>query len=160
MPESAKLKLQQLSNELTIYDENNETLSEAEEEIPLENDIEDDEQISILNSFYLRDIERVRDLIRSDKIDKDSPVITFLSNNADRNPDLLSSDGEKIIGETVSLDKTPFGRWPSDSEHSMSLMQQFAINTIDRQLCEQGLYSVNGPPGTGKTTMLRDLVAK
>lgn len=41
----------------------------------------------------------------------------------------------------------------------MSLMQQFAINSAIRDLSETGLFSVNGPPGTGKTTLLRDMFA-
>jgi ABC-type cobalamin/Fe3+-siderophores transport system ATPase subunit len=41
----------------------------------------------------------------------------------------------------------------------MSLMQQFAINTAVEELAEGGILSVNGPPGTGKTTLLRELIA-
>ncbi|WP_320196712.1 AAA domain-containing protein [Agrobacterium rosae] len=41
----------------------------------------------------------------------------------------------------------------------MSLMQQFAINSAAQIPENGGLFSVNGPPGTGKTTLLRDIIS-
>jgi hypothetical protein len=156
------LRLQQLSNELVVSEEVDGE-NEGEDVLDAElNDtaiIDDEPKVSILNSFFLRDLERTRDLVREEKLEKTSPVLEYLSIIDKRHPDLLDPAGEEIIRNNVSLLSTPLGRWPSDSAHSMSVMQQFAINTIDQDLNDQGLYSVNGPPGTGKTTMLRDLVA-
>ncbi|MDC0658711.1 hypothetical protein N6L27_11935 [Leisingera sp. SS27] len=47
----------------------------------------------------------------------------------------------------------------SEAAHAMSLMQQFAINKTIQMRETEGLFSVNGPPGTGKTTLLRDILA-
>lgn len=163
VPSDAIQKLQRLPNELLEYDADElMRVSNLPEEVSGEAIVESDEdtdKVSILNSFFLRDLERARDLIKSEKLDEHSPLIKYLSSASGRYPDLLSVSGENMVRSNVSLAKTPLGRWPSNSSHSMSLMQQFAINTIDEDLSQQGLYSVNGPPGTGKTTMLRDLVA-
>ena len=54
----------------------------------------------------------------------------------------------------------PPARWPAASDRPPVISQQFAVNTILDEAGERsGLFSVNGPPGTGKSTLVRDLIA-
>ncbi|MGW0640765.1 AAA domain-containing protein [Streptomyces badius] len=67
----------------------------------------------------------------------------------------------EVVLAGVDPELVPSGRWPSPAQYPLALSQQFAVDRMlaDRAGAEGGMFSVNGPPGTGKTTMLRDLVA-
>ncbi|WP_157763095.1 DEAD/DEAH box helicase [Acetobacter persici] len=49
--------------------------------------------------------------------------------------------------------------WPGPGLKPLNLLQQAAVNNICFNLSCEGMESVNGPPGTGKTTLLRDIIA-
>ena len=75
-----------------------------------------------------------------------------------------SLEGKECIIENLKPEYINHGHWFSENSHHMSLMQQFAINTIFKEINKnpegRSLFSVNGPPGTGKTTLLRDIFAE
>lgn len=120
-------------------------------------DDDDEIGIDILNSFYIEDIEHAMSSMRAGSV----PVLaSYLSPlPADQRVDLYAANGRLALLNRLHPSRYNRGRWLSEASHSMSLMQQFAINTVLDSLRDGGLFAVNGPPGTGKTTLLREIFA-
>ena len=116
-------------------------------------------EIDILNSFFAKDIARA---IRSVEQGASSPALeAYLTPLADaQRQDLYQAAGRQLLKDTLAPAEQPRGHWVGPPQHGMSLMQQFAINSSFKCLGRNGLFSVNGPPGTGKTTLLRDVFAE
>lgn len=119
----------------------------------------DESNADLLNSFYIDDLERI--IASSEKENYNAAFRNYL--NACMNKDFVHSDlslHPEILKECLVPENYPDGCWPSP--YAASLMQQFAVNTVSKELSgekQEDLFSVNGPPGTGKTTLLRDIIA-
>ncbi len=114
----------------------------------------------ILNSFYVEDLEKIIQDFEPEKAPK--AFLKYIQGTLD-----MYIDRYDLRTEISRLEKTlrplhfPDGCWPS--KYQLSLMQQFAVNNVHAKMLlaekSQDLFTINGPPGTGKTTLLRDMIA-
>lgn len=111
----------------------------------------------LLNSFFLEDLTRVRKAWRSSDV---GPALGSYLAEAPPKPrwDVVRDQG--LLKEILAPKHIPRARWPIRGRYPLVLMQQGAVHHATGELRDGGLVGVNGPPGTGKTTLLRDIVAK
>lgn len=121
---------------------------------------EESTDTDFLNSLYLDDLAAVGNEITQDNL---GPALAAYLTGDDA---LTTGDRVDVIDDPDAVDagtgvaRLPRGHWPTKPEHSLALSQQFAVNEALNDLwASPGLMGVNGPPGTGKTTMLRDILA-
>jgi len=136
---------------------------------------------SLCHSFFAKDISMINELCNKSGSFDDlregslSLVAAYLegglrNESACGEIDLLDGEDDEdladradFFSEVLGAGATPIGRWPS--KYSLSLMQQVAVNLAvgrggsTRKYPANDVMSVNGPPGTGKTTLLKDIVA-
>jgi hypothetical protein len=108
----------------------------------------------VLSSFALADLRRV--LREVDQLP--GAVASYLGLDPPLQPRDALTDRVRLAA-LLEPGLFPLGRWPGPGLHPLNVLQQAAVNAIVRDLDRGGLAAVNGPPGTGKTTLLRDLVA-
>ncbi|MCD7742346.1 MAG: AAA domain-containing protein [Ruminococcus sp.] len=104
-----------------------------------------------MHSFFIGDLEKAKKA-KSNNLDA-----YLFKNCEERNLD--SKNNPDLFKEILSPKNYPLGRFPSNTKYAASLMQQVAIN-LAIGYDNQQIRSVNGPPGTGKTTLLKDIFAE
>ncbi len=113
---------------------------------------------SFLNSFYLEDLNYLSNLEEKNFGTSLRQYLTLVPVIAKRR-DLIQN--KQYLFDTFNPNQITAGRWPSNVKNGLYAAQAGAVNTIFSNLRNaDGLQGVNGPPGTGKTTLLLDVIAE
>ena len=113
-------------------------------------------EVLLLNSFYLNDLLDAHQAAISGKA---PPNLRRYLGDTPKSKTFDLLENVDAIRRAVSPSLTPLARWPSKGHHPLVLLQQIAVNLALSEAKDGGLIGVNGPPGTGKSTLLRDIVA-
>ena len=113
---------------------------------------------SLMNSFFTADLSK---LAAAEPATLGAGLQAFMAAAppaAGERKDIRTDDGRSHTAALLLPARHPAGRWPAD--HPLVYSQQTAVNALWEKLQDRtGIMAVNGPPGTGKTTLLRDIVA-
>lgn len=108
-----------------------------------------DSSTPLFNSFFIDDLQEIL------RKGSNKTLTSFIKG---QDMEVNIDENREAIEKVLHIDNLPEGRWPSPINHRLSLMQQVAVNLILQR--KSPISSVNGPPGTGKTTLLQDVFAQ
>lgn len=143
---------------------------------------ESEEYLGLRKDFFSEDLMMVLNYLKANPAKFDKGMLKALQEyivcmnkkdapHSDRFNLVPGGNGEKsealrlMLLKLLNVKNAPFGKWPS--RYMPALMQQIAVNVVASQtmlddkvtpLVDTPVFSVNGPPGTGKTTMLKEII--
>lgn len=137
---------------------------------------DDDNYMGLSHDFFSADLKMVKEYIEKGIFDFSRDMLSDLISyicapyekmEEKKRHDFVKPRTEENLfnefSEILNLRNAPIGKWPS--RYMPALMQQvavnFAVSNESRGIFEENgkIFSVNGPPGTGKTTLLKEIIA-
>lgn len=139
---------------------------------------EDDNYLGLTHDYFSNDIKLILSKVISGELLNDNYMGKDLERYITVLKDLKNENSERIdlvnpekqgreeflleLNEILTVENAPLGKWPS--RFMPAMMQEIAINMVvnkgEGKLFDKNgkVFSVNGPPGTGKTTLLKEIV--
>ena len=109
-----------------------------------------------LHSFFVEDLKKSK-TVATDNLDRYFQGFSGERCNLDSKRTSINFNSQ-IFRKILQPKLYPLGRFPTNPSHPLSFMQQVAVNIAVNE--GNDIRSVNGPPGTGKTTLLKDIFAE
>ncbi|SHL62651.1 DEAD/DEAH box helicase [Flavobacterium pectinovorum] len=144
-------ELDYLHKQFDIWNKEDIKIYMFSQEVPKDNKSD----TSFLNSFYLSDLNYLCNL-NEKEYSKTLKAYLNLSVDTSIRKDIILDKNQLFASVNPKLMQA--GRWPSNIDYSLYTAQLGAVNDLFSEN-EPFVKGINGPPGTGKTTLLLDVIS-